>query len=184
MGHAPTIENLEDFTYQGAGAMAINPLRRRFASTSNGLLTRIYRIEDAVLSLRFSDFTDGKRALSGLGASTRRGPILGAPSRARTVRPRRDQARLFEMPSHHLEGEKMSPQEPSWSSRRATIMVSQGEPIRRDLVRFSLPGSQSRRRDPNPVVWWALRGDRRPQAKAHPPYGLDLARDRETGRPS
>lgn len=61
-----TDENLENFTYQGAGyALGVNrrfvdsPLR--FYMLTSGLLTRVYAWdqEEAVLSLRFADFVDG-----------------------------------------------------------------------------------------------------------------------------
>ena len=121
-----TTENIEDFTYQGVGyAMGIN--RRfednpvRFYMLTNGLLTRVYRWdqEDAVLSLRFTDFTDGNtryRALRQLlGASTvRQGweqPVVVPPGRA-LLRPTIDEIKRAFLKCHRIiwKAEKLSPQ--------------------------------------------------------------------------
>ena len=181
-----TSENIEDFTYQGAGyAMGIN--RRfddnpvRFYMLTNGLLTRVYRWDrgDAVLSLRFTDFTDGNtryRALHQLlGASTvRRGweqPVLAAPGRA-LLRPTIDEIKRAFLKCHRIiwKAEKLSPQAAFlefakllfvklWEDRRLRddpqllALISQGEPIRRDSVRFSLRWVEEQEaNDPNPVA--------------------------------
>ena len=121
-----TTENIEDFTYQGVGyAMGIN--RRfednpvRFYMLTNGLLTRVYRWdqEDAVLSLRFTDFTDGNtryRALRQLlGASTvRQGweqPVVVPPGRA-LLRPTIEEIKRAFLKCHRIiwKAEKLSPQ--------------------------------------------------------------------------
>ena len=121
-----TTEDIEDFTYQGAGyALGIN--RRfqdspvRFYMLTNGLLTRVYRWDQdyAVLSLRFSDFADGNtryRSLRQLlGAPTvRQGweqPALEA-SGCILLRPTIDEIKPAFLKCHRLiwKAEKMSPQ--------------------------------------------------------------------------
>ena len=68
-----TDERIEDFTYQGAGyALDINRRHKarplRYYMLTNGLLTRVYMWdqEEAVLSLRFSDFVDGNTKFESL----------------------------------------------------------------------------------------------------------------------
>ena len=76
-----TNEKIEHFTYQGAGyALQINRKHKdrplRFYMLTNGLLTRVYMWdqEEAILSLRFSDFVEGNTKFESL---TR---LLGAES--------------------------------------------------------------------------------------------------------
>ena len=68
-----TSEKIEDFTYQGAGyALHINRKHKarplRYYMMTNGLLTRVYMWdqEEAILSLRFSDFVEGNTKFESL----------------------------------------------------------------------------------------------------------------------
>ena len=68
-----TDEKIEDFTYQGAGyALQINRKHKarplRYYMLTNGLLTRVYMWdqEEAILSLRFSDFVEGNTKFESL----------------------------------------------------------------------------------------------------------------------
>ena len=130
-----TNEKIEDFTYQGAGyALQINRKHKarplRYYMLTNGLLTRIYiwDQEEAILSLRFSDFVEGNtkfesltRLLAAKAAQSRLG---GRPS---TIAQDRPTVRLHDTniarPDMHLvkraflrchrviwKSEKMSPQ--------------------------------------------------------------------------
>jgi type I restriction enzyme M protein len=121
-----TNEQIEDYTYQGAGyALGVNrrftdsPLR--FYMLTNGLLTRVYAWdqEEAVLSLRFADFADGNRkyeALRGLlGAAVARDgwSTSTPPARGRILRrPTLDEVQRAFLRCHRIiwKAEKMSPQ--------------------------------------------------------------------------
>ena len=132
-----------------------------------------------MLSLRFTDFTDGNnryRALRQLlGASTvRQGweqPVVVPPGRA-LLRPTIDEIKRAFLKCHRIiwKAEKMSPQAAFlefakllfvklWEDRRLRddpqllALISQGEPIRRDSVRFSLRWvAEQEANDPNPVA--------------------------------
>lgn len=121
-----TTENIEDFTYQGAGyALGINrrfkdsPLR--FYMLTNGLLTRVYKWDqdDAVLSLRFADFVEGNARYEALrrllgAAAVREGWELSAPAVPSRVlrRPNLDEVKRAFLRCHRIiwKAEKMSPQ--------------------------------------------------------------------------
>ncbi len=121
-----TTENIEDYTYQGAGyALGVNrrfkdsPLR--FYMLTNGLLTRVYKWDqdDAVLSLRFADFVEGNARYEALrrllgAADVREGwePLAPAvPSRV-LRRPNLDEVKRAFLRCHRIiwKAEKMSPQ--------------------------------------------------------------------------
>jgi type I restriction enzyme M protein len=130
-----TTERVEDFTYQCAGyALQINrkyeqrPLR--YYMLTNGLLTRVYvwDQEEAILSLRFSDFADGNakyetlRRLLGAQAARAGWPIkeadeqplpFGKPApRHLLSRPSMDMVKRAFLRCHRIiwKSEKMSPQ--------------------------------------------------------------------------
>ena len=167
----PTSVNIEDFTYQGAGyALGINRLFQdnpvRFYMLTNGLLTRVYRWDqkDAVLSLRFADFSDGNTRYQALrrlldAPTVRRG--WGGPTVATTghhlARPSIDDIKRTFLKCHSIiwKAEKMSPQAAFlefakllfvklWEDRRLRddpqlfAYISQGEPVPEESVRFSI----------------------------------------------
>ena len=129
-----TDERIEDFTYQGAGyALQINrkhperPLR--YYMLTNGLLTRVYvwDQEEAILSLRFADFTDGNTKYESLkrllGAAAARSGWPGSAgnddqtstnpaSRHRMSRPDMHHVKRAFLRCHRViwKAEKMSPQ--------------------------------------------------------------------------
>jgi type I restriction enzyme M protein len=182
-----TNEQIEDFTYQGAGyALGVNrrfgdsPLR--FYMLTNGLLTRVYAWDqqEAVLSLRFSDFADGNpkyEALRGLlaVAIARSGWSAAAPppGRSRILRrPTLDEVQRAFLRCHRViwKAEKMSPQAAFiefakllfvklWEDRRLRddpallALIGRGEPIPTDRVRFSSSWIEGQEpNDPNPVA--------------------------------
>jgi type I restriction enzyme M protein len=121
-----TNEDVEDYTYQGAGyALALNreytdrPLR--FFMLTNGLLTRVYAWDqrDAILSLRFADFVSGNTRFEALkrllaAETVRKGWEGAKPSRSTRVllRPTIDEVKKAFKRCHRLiwKAEKMSPQ--------------------------------------------------------------------------
>ena len=166
-----TNENIEEFTFQGAGyALGINSRFEdnpvRFYMLTNGLLTRVYRWDqnDAVLSLRFSEFTDGNARYQALhrllGASTvRQGWEQPASADSGLVlsRPTIDEIKRDFLRCHRAiwKAEKMSPQAAFlefskllfvklWEDRRLRddpklfALISQGNAIPQDAVRFSI----------------------------------------------
>ena len=129
-----TDESIEDFTYQGAGyALQINRKHKerplRYYMLTNGLLTRVYMWdqEDAILSLRFSDFVNGNtkfESLKGLlGAHAARVGWTGTAyvdsgtsdkpaARHDIAHPRMDMVKKAFLRCHRIiwKAEKLSPQ--------------------------------------------------------------------------
>lgn len=181
-----TKEHLEKYRYQGAGyALGINsrfddsPVR--FYMLTNGLLTRVYRWDhnDAILSLRFSDFIDGNTRFETLreilGASQVRlgweNPSL-ASSGVELIRPTIDEIKRTFLRCHRAiwKAEKMNPQAAFlefskllfvklWEDRTLRddphifSLIGQGDPIPNDRIRFSLQWiTEQEDVDPNPIA--------------------------------
>jgi len=169
-----TDERIEDFTHQCAGyALQINrkfvdrPLR--YYMLTNGLLTRVYvwDQEEAVLSLRFGDFSDTNsrfqtlRELLGAGVvragwPESRGSLRVNRPHTGLTRPNMDVVKKAFLRCHRIiwKSEKMSPQAAFvefakmlfvklWEDRRLRdtpvlmAMISKGEPLPASDVKFS-----------------------------------------------
>lgn len=180
-------EDIEDYTYQGAGyALGINrqfkdsPLR--FYMLTNGLLTRVYKWDqaDAVLSLRFADFIEGNARFEALrrllgATSVRKGwePIEEPATPSRVLRrPNLDEVKRAFLRCHKIiwKAEKMSPQAAFlefakllfvklWEDRRLRddpellALISRGDPIPKRHVRFSSQWiEEQEENDPNPIA--------------------------------
>ena len=180
-----TNEDIEAFTYQGAGyALGVN---RRFADSplrfymlTNGLLTRVYAWDqaDAVLSLRFADFTPGNpryEAMRGLlGALTARDgwSTTTATKPGRVLRrPMLDEIQRAFKKCHRIiwKAEKMSPQAAFlefakllfvklWEDRKLRddptllAMIGRGDAVPNERIRFSSRWiDEQEPTDPNPV---------------------------------
>jgi type I restriction enzyme M protein len=163
-------ERIEDWTYQCAGySLAIN---RRYKEKplhlymlTNGLLTRVYRWdqEDAVLSLRFSDFVDSNPKYQALRKLLSADVVRqGWPSEIQLkdghllTRPAMDDVKKAFLRCHNIihKAEKMNPQGAFvefakllfvklWEDRRLRdnpsmlAAIVKGEPLPAEVVRFS-----------------------------------------------
>jgi type I restriction enzyme M protein len=179
-------ERIEDWTYQCAGySLAIN---RRYEEKplhlymlTNGLLTRVYRWdqEDALLSLRFSDFVDANPKYQALrellGADVvRQGWLSGIQINSGPIltRPGMDDVKKAFLRCHNIihKAEKMNPQGAFvefakllfvklWEDRRLRdspsmlAAIGNGEPLHAEAVRFSTHwiADQEAAQIPNPV---------------------------------
>lgn len=180
------VENIETYTYQCAGySLQVNrkyeerPLH--YYMLTNGLLTRVYvwDQEEAILSLRFGDFTDGNPKFETLrqllkADSARSGWIIETPIPAkghRLSRPPMDLVKKAFLRCHRIiwKSEKMSPQAAFvefakllfvklWEDRRLRDnpllmeMIGRGEPLPLSEVRFSSHWVETQEsNDPHPV---------------------------------
>jgi len=153
----------------------------RYYVLTNGLLTRVYLWdqEEAILSLRFADFVDGNKKYEAfrslLGAKVARlgweGPSTARPAGHLLTRPAMDDVKKAFLRCHRIiwKSEKMSPQAAFvefakllfvklWEDRRLRddpkflALITQGEPIPREEVRFSTQWiAEQEANDPNPV---------------------------------
>jgi len=180
-----TTERIENYTYQCAGySLLINskypdrPLR--YYVLTNGLLTRVYvwDQDEPILSLRFSDFTEGNsryetlRQLLGAEAARRGWESVLKPSVGiRMSRPPMDEVKKAFLRCHRIiwKAEKMSPQAAfvefakllfvkMWEDRRLRddptlfAMIGNGQPIPWQSVRFSTRWIDDQETNvPNPV---------------------------------
>lgn len=180
-----TTEDIEDFTYQCAGySLLINrkheqrPLKHYMLT--NGLLTRVYQWdqEEAVLSLRFDDFSQGNTKYEAmkqlLGADVIRAQVNtpAVPAKGHAMsRPTLDIVKRAFLRCHRFiwSAEKMNPQAAFvgfaklmfvklWEDRRIRddpalmACISRGDPLPPDSVRFSTRWIERQEaNDANPV---------------------------------
>lgn len=182
----PTTDNIEDWVHQGAGySFEINRQHKdrpvRYFLLTTGLLTRVYQWDksEALLSMRFEDFTDDNpkyQALRDLlGAEHVR---AGWPKEASTeedghclTRPTIDEVKRAFLRCHRIiwKAEKMSPQAAFvgfakllfvklWQDRRlrdnpATLTaITSGQKLPADTIKFCVEWVEKQERStPNPV---------------------------------
>jgi type I restriction enzyme M protein len=179
-------EQVEDYTFQGAGyALQVNRQNKtkplKYYMLTNGLLTRVYvwDQEEAILSLRFSDFADGNTKFEALKALLNAKAVRGGWDQSRgsdrsghkLARPEMDAVKNAFKRCHRMiwSTEKMSPQAAFvefakllfvklWEDRRLRDdpvlleQITQEGQIPLDKVRFSTDWIAEREGDdPNPV---------------------------------
>jgi type I restriction enzyme M protein len=182
-----TDENIEDYTYQGAGyALGVN---RKFSDNpcryymlTNGLLTRVYEWDrqDAVLSLRFADFTEGNaryetlRRLLGSAAVRKGWEVPRPPAHGGLAlrRPTIEEVKRAFLKCHQViwKAEKISPQAAFlefakllfvklWEDRKLRddpdtfVLISEGAVIPVERLRFSVAWIKANEStDPNPIA--------------------------------